>query len=127
MNKYEELLDIISYNLKEKIYFKIIDKNKYCIYGLESLQGDIRFTKIDFRIEEKSLIIAWLYLSRSNTGCGCEVINWFQRFCVKNNLDYIEIRLVNRNNIDMIRFINRFGFKIKNENEECINFIKRII
>lgn len=126
MNEYRELIEIISFKLKEELYFKIIDKNKYCIYGSDVLDGDGRFTQINFRIEENSLIIPWLYLSMSNTGCGYEIISWFEKYCLRNDLEYIEIRLVDINNINMIKLMDKLDFNVKNINDDKINFIKCI-
>lgn len=127
MNRYDDLINIITKKLNEKIYFKEKAENKYCIYGLDTIGAEERFTQIDFRIEDKSLIISWLYLSKSNTGCGYKIIQWFEEYCKKQELDKIEIRLVNRKNKEMIKFIERFDFKKVNYNEECINYMKYLI
>lgn len=127
MNRYDDLINIITTRLNEQIYFKQKGANKWCIYGLDTIGVEERFTQIDFRIEDKSLIISWLYLSESNTGCGSEVIKWFEEYCKKQELDKIEIRLVNRRNKEMIKFIEKFHFKKVNYDEEFINYLKYLI
>lgn len=124
MNKYNELINIIVRKLKEEVSFKEIVGKKYCIYGPNTISDDERFIKIDFRIEEKVLIISWLFLSKSNTGCGYEIIKWFEKHCKECNLDRIEIKVVNKNNKGMINFTRKLDFKEKDNDGEYINFIK---
>lgn len=120
---FTELIDILSDNLEEKLYIKEKDSDKFHIsdFGLSKNNKD--FTQLEFRFEQQTLIISWLYLSKPNLGIGTQIIKWFIKFCIDNVISAIEVRIVSKDNIAMKRLLNSFAFIIKNS-DEFDNYIK---
>lgn len=120
---FTELIDILSDKLEEKLYIKEKGSDKFHISDCGISKNNKDFTQLEFRFEQQTLIIAWLYLSKTNVGIGTKIINWFLKFCVNNGISAIEVRIVDKNNIAMKRLLNNFVFVIKNS-DEFDNYIK---
>lgn len=114
---FKGLIDILSENLEEKLYVKQKSIDKFHISDCGVSKNNKDFTQLELRVEQQTLIISWLYLSKPNVGIGTKIIEWLIKLCIDNNISTIEVRTVDKNNIAMKRLLNKFKFVIKNSDK----------
>lgn len=115
--------DALSPNIN--IYEK--GKDSFVILEDGSNISEDKFTQINFRFENETLIIPWFYLKKPNQGIGSKMISWFISFCETNNIKNIEIRGVNQDKEGMIKLLNKFEFTlIRIKEDKYLDYNKKI-
>lgn len=117
------ILNIMREDLNEKLNIKQDEDSKYVITDSGLNIDEEKFTQINFRFEGNTLIIPWFYLSKQNEGIGSKILKWFIEFCMKNDINVIEIRGVKQDKQGMRKLLNKFEFKVI-ESGEYMDFRK---
>lgn len=128
---YEKLLDFKSLQVlveQEQDIITVIkaSENNISIVLLKDIVIGNNFFQITFRIDEKMLILSWLYLLYESKGTGARVINWFIDYCVKNNIKVFRIANVEDNKIKMRALCYKFGFIEHRRNENYSDYYLKI-
>ncbi|URZ16361.1 hypothetical protein [Clostridium felsineum] len=127
---FQELKEIIEIEQKVKLKIKENGVN-YFILNEQNLTNNMREANgtvdIVFRFKDKQLILSNLFLREEGIGTGSHIIKWFVEFCKKNNLINFQIRIVAKDNVAMNNICDKYNFEKTDNNEECNDFLLKII
>lgn len=84
-----------------------------------------RFLQITFRIYRETLILSWLYLLYEGRGTGTKIIEWFIKYCSKNNnINILKIVNVQKDKTQMRQLCIKFNFVENKSNDDFSDFLK---